>query len=222
MTAAGPLVIAHRGASFERPENTLAAFERAIEVGADHVEFDVQATAEGELVVVHDRLRGVTLADLRARHPDVPTLADVLDLCAGRIGVAVELKHPYAHRRHDPIGRTLAALGERAVEPERIMLLCFELRALEHARRLRPDLRTVLHLGWRPDPAAAARFWGVGLADGAARAGRIRRAQSLGLATTVYTVNDPRRMRELATLGVSGIFTDRPDLLRRTLAEERP
>ena len=53
-----PLVIAHRGASAELPENTLPAFERAIEVGADFVEFDVHARADGELVVTHDTPAG--------------------------------------------------------------------------------------------------------------------------------------------------------------------
>ncbi len=214
-----PLVIAHRGASFERRANTLAAFRRAIEVGADYVEFDVQPAADGELVVVHDRLRRLTLAELRRRDPEIATLSEVLDLCAGRVGLAVELKHPYAHRRHDPVARTLAALRARSVDVERLMLLSFEGPALERAARELPGLRTVLHLGWRRRPSVASRFWGLGLEDWAARAPVVRRAHALGLATTVYTVNDPRRMRELAALSVTGIFTDRPDLLRRTLSD---
>ena len=214
-------MIAHRGASWDLPENTLPAFARAIEVGADYVEFDVQVTADGELVVVHDRLRDVTLAEVRRREPAVPTLTDVLALCAGRVGLAVELKHPHAYRRHDLTGRTLAALAEQGVDPAAVMILCFELRALEHARRLRPDLRTVLHLGRRPDPTAATRFWGVGFADSGARPRVIAQAQALGLATTVYTVNDPARMRELVALGVTGIFTDRPDVLRDVVGRGR-
>ncbi|MBD0290845.1 MAG: glycerophosphodiester phosphodiesterase [Thermoleophilia bacterium] len=217
--AAPPLIIAHRGASFERPENTLAAFERAIELRADYVEFDVQPAGDGELVVVHDRLRRLTLAELRRRHADLATLAEVLDLCVGRVGLAVELKHPHAHRRHDPVGRTLAALRARSVDPGGVMVLCFEPAALERVRREAPRLRTVLHLGWRRSPSAASRFWGVGLEDWAARPPVLRRAQSLGLATAVYTVNDRRRMEELAAVGVTAIFTDRPDLLRRTLTE---
>ena len=86
-----PLVIAHRGASAELPENTLPAFERAIELGADFVELDVHARADGELVVTHDAPR---------RRTPLPTLAEVLDLCRGRIGVMVELKTPYRYRRH--------------------------------------------------------------------------------------------------------------------------
>jgi glycerophosphoryl diester phosphodiesterase len=77
-------------------------------------------------------------------------------------------------------------------------------------------MRTELHLGPRPDAVAAARFWGAGFEE-PAPADRIREAQSLGLATLVFTVNEPERMRELSALGVSGIFTDRPALLRQTL-----
>ncbi len=89
-------VIAHRGASADEKENTLPAFERAIEVGADYVEFDVQASSDGGLVVFHDlRLDRLTPArgPLRARplaelqELGIPTLEEVLELTAGRIGV---------------------------------------------------------------------------------------------------------------------------------------
>ena len=212
-----PLVIAHRGASWDEPEYTLAAFRRAIEVGADYVQSDVQAATDGELVVVHDAVQE-TLAELRARNAPVPTLDETLETCAGRIGIAVELKDSYRHRGHDLTARTLAALGRHRVNPDAVLVVSFEIRALDQVRRLRPDLRSVLHLGRRPDPAAATRFWGVGFEDGAARPRVIGVAQGLGLATTVYTVNDEARMRELAALGVTGIFTDRPDLLRRVLS----
>ena len=211
-----PLVIAHRGASWEEPENTIAAFRRAIEVGADYVEFDVQAATDGELVVVHDPVRE-TLAALRARNPPVPTLDETLETCADRIGIAVELKNPHRHRGHDLTARTLAALAHHRVDPDAVLVLSFEIRALDTVRRLRPDLRAVLHLGRRPDPAAATRFWGVGFEDGTARPRVLRRARGLGLATTVYTVNDEARMRELAALGVTGIVSDRPDLLRSVI-----
>jgi glycerophosphoryl diester phosphodiesterase len=80
-----PFVIAHRGAAAEAPENTLPAFERAIEVGADFVEFDVHARPDGELVVTHEMPRG--------REP-LPTLAEVLDLCRGRIRQPARVRAP--------------------------------------------------------------------------------------------------------------------------------
>jgi glycerophosphoryl diester phosphodiesterase len=204
-----PLVIAHRGACWDEPENTLPAFERAIEVGADYVEFDVRAAPDGTLVCAHDRVR-------TQPPPQVPTLDDTLEALAGRIGLAVEIKEPAV------TNRVVETLREHDADAERVLIVSSYARALDAARRQRTDLRMVLHLGTRrPDPTAATRFWGVGFENRTARPRVIALAQSLGLATTVYTVNEPRRMLELATLGVTGIFTDRPDLLRRTLESRR-
>jgi glycerophosphoryl diester phosphodiesterase len=191
-----PLVIAHRGASAECPENTLPAFERAIEIGADFVELDVHPRPNGELVVTHGRPR---------RLPDLPTLAEVLDLCRGRIGVMVELKTPYRYRRHRMVERTLELLDEDAV------VVCFEARAIARVRALRPELRTVQHVAFVSVRRAASQgCWAAGFDDRRATPRAIRAAQRLGLATTVYTVNEPARMLELARLGVTGLFTDDP------------
>jgi glycerophosphoryl diester phosphodiesterase len=185
--------IAHRGASAELPENTLPAFERAIELGADFVEFDVHAAPDGRLVVCHDPPRG-----------GEPRLEEVVDQCSGRIGLMCELKSPWRYRRHDVVARTVRLLPEDAV------VICFEPQALRQVR----GLRTLQHVGLRVSIRRAARFaWGAGFWDPRARPRGIELARSLGLKTTVYTVNDERRMRELLELGVDAIFTDRPELL---------
>jgi glycerophosphoryl diester phosphodiesterase len=182
------LVIAHRGASFDRPENTLPAFERAIELGADYVEFDVH----NDLSVTHDRPR---------RGVSYPTLDEVLDLCRGRIGVMVDLKRP----RGDTVRRTLERLDDDA------FLLCFQRPPLEEARRLRPALRTIQHVGFGVSIRRASGAWGAGFRNDRVTRRGLLAAQRLGLETTVYTVNDEARMLELQQLGVTGIFTDRPD-----------
>jgi glycerophosphoryl diester phosphodiesterase len=188
------LVIAHRGASHDLPENTLPAFERAIEVGADFVEFDVH----NDLSVTHDRpRRGLTY----------PTLDEVLEVCRGRIGVMVELKRP----RGDTVTRTLDRLDDDAV------LVCFQRLPLEQARRLRPGIRTVQHVGFGVSIRRAAEAWAAGFQNERVTRRGILTAQRLGLETTVYTVNDEPRMLELRELGVSGIFTDRPELALRAL-----
>jgi glycerophosphoryl diester phosphodiesterase len=190
------LVIAHRGASFDLPENTLPAFERAIEVGADFVEFDVH----NDLSVTHDRpRRGLTY----------PTLDEVLALCHGRIGVMVELKRP----RGDTVERTMERLRDDDV------LVCFQRAPLEEARRLRPGIRTVQHVGFGVSirRAAADGAWAAGFQNERLTRRGVAAAQRLGLETAVYTVNDETRMAELQGLGVSGIFTDRPDRALRVL-----
>jgi glycerophosphoryl diester phosphodiesterase len=208
-----PLVIAHRGASWDAPENTIPAFQRAIEVGADYIEFDVQASRDGELVVFHDPVRVVRAA----LPPGTPTLDDVLDECAGRIGLAVEIKSPYLHRRHGLTGRTLAALGARRVDPDSVVIVSFSRSAILETMRTRPDLRTIQHVEYVPIRAAARYAWGVGFHEPRASRRAIALARRLGLETSVYTVNDRRRMQELAELGVGAIFTDRPDVARATL-----
>jgi glycerophosphoryl diester phosphodiesterase len=198
------LVIAHRGASAELPENTLPAFERAIEIGADYVELDVHADAEGRLVVTHE--------PPRARR-DYPTLEAALDLMRGRIGVMVELKTPSRYRRHNVVARAVRLLTDADT------LVCFQRKPLEEARALRPGLRTVQHVGFSVSIRAARDAWAAGFYDARVTPRGIRAAQRLGLIPLVYTVNNERRMRDLAAVGVAGVFTDRPELALRLRAE---
>ena len=192
------LVIAHRGASWDLPENTLPAFERAIEVGADYVELDVHAAHDGSLVVCNDRPRGGELP-----------LEQAIELLAGRIGIMCELKTPWRYRRHDVVRQAVELL------PDDALVVSFDPRALQGLR----GRRVLQHVGFGASIRAAARYaWGVGFHDARLTRRGLAKAHALGLATTVYTVNDPARMRELAALGVDGIISDRPDLLRRTLA----
>jgi len=190
-------VIAHRGASWDLPENTLPAFERAIEVGADYVELDVHAAQDGTLVVCHDPPRG-----------GEPSLQQAVELLAGRVGVMCELKSPWRYRRHDVVERAVRLLPDDAI------VVSFDPRALRAVK----GRRVLQHVGFGASIHAAASYaWGVGFHDSRVTRRGLAKARALGFTTTVYTVNDPARMRELAALGVDGIFSDRPDLLRATL-----
>jgi glycerophosphoryl diester phosphodiesterase len=194
------LVIAHRGASAELPENTLPAFERAIEIGADYVEIDVHADAEGRLVVTHEAPR---------TRRDYPTLEAALDLMRGRIGVMVELKTPSRYRRHNVVTRAVRLLTDDDA------LVCFQRKPLEEARALRPGLRTVQHVGFAVSIRGARDAWAAGFHEARVTPRGMRAAQRLGLVPLVYTVNDERRMRDLAAADAAGIFTDRPELALR-------
>ena len=217
------IVIAHRGASAEEVENTLPAFERAIELGADYVEFDVQASADGALVVFHDlRLDRLTpeKGPLRARPLEalrelgIPTLEDVLELTAGRIGVVAEIKSPWLFRRHDIVARTVCLL------PAEGIVASFSRRAVLETRHVRPSLRTVQHIGFGASIRAAADFaWAAGFADARVSARGVAKAHRLGLQALVYTVNDPERVVALRDLGVDGVFTDLPDRALAALAD---
>ena len=183
--------IAHRGASAELPENTPAAFERAIELGADFVEFDVHAAADGSLVVCHDPPVG-----------GEPRLEEVVDQCAGRIGLMCELKSPWRYRRHDVVARTVALLPEDAV------VVCFESRALQQVR----GLRTLQHVGLGVSIRRAARSaWGVGFWDPRARRSRTRAGSAAGTEDRPSTRSTTSGgCASSPALGVDGIFTDRP------------
>ena len=209
-------VIAHRGASWGEKENTLPAFERAIALGADFIELDVQMSSDGRAVVFHDadlarltplagpvrRRRAAELAEV-----GIPALDEVLELARGRIGLMVELKNAHLHRRFPFVERAVANLSDEDV------VVSFQRRALLTARRERPDLRLLQHVGFGVSIRAASTYaWGVGFWEPRVTAAGLARGRRLGLVTTIYTVNDPIRMRRLAALGVDGIFTDRPDV----------
>ena len=196
------LVIAHRGSSWDLPENSLPAFERAVEDGADYVEFDVRVGPRKALVCGHDP---------PTRDADCLTLDAVLEAVGRRIGLAIDLKTESA------ASPTLAALEAYGIPDEELMVVSFRRSALAIVAEQRPGIRRAFHLGGSRKAEEARGFWGVGMRLEQARPGLLARAEELGLHSLVYTVNDPHDMRALSARGVAGIFTDRPKLLRETL-----
>ena len=227
-----PLIIAHRGASAEAPENTLAAFRRALGLKADAIELDVQVTRDGVPVVFHDedlrRLTGRTgrlveksWRDLRALRvrgaAAIPCLADVLALTRGRIRVQIELKRG---ARVAPVIRVI----NRARAARWVILASFEPALVRRAARLAPAIPRMLIAEGRagaPDflrRMAAASAGGLSLHHrtvmGRAFVERIHRA---GASLWCWTVNDARRARRLAGWGVDGLVGDNPALLKRVV-----
>ena len=216
------LVIAHRGASQAEPENTLVAFRRAVEMGADGIELDVRRTADDRLVVHHD----AELADGRvirrtAAHelPDhVPGLEAALDACAGAF-VNIEIKNDPRDPDFDPsdwVARRIAAdLSGRGSGP-RWLISSFRRETVDLCRRLAPEVRTAwLTVGCDPDGLAATAGGGHAAVhpwiDGLDES-HVRAAHELGLAVNVWTCDDPARIRELIAWGVDGICTNVPDV----------
>jgi len=235
------LVIAHRGASGTCPENTLAAFRRAEQLGAGMIELDVQLTRDGRVVVMHDwtlerttdgsgAVRDWTLAELRARDAGawfapafrgerVPTLAEVL--AAVRLPVNVELK-PVGD---DGLEGCALEVVERGAALDRVVFSSFAPSALEGLRR-RSSAAEIAVL-WEREPIAeglrlAERVGARALhlrkdaVDGAA----MRAAAGAGLPVRAWTVNDPGETAHLVDLGVAGIFTDFPERFLHSAARE--
>ena len=229
------LVIAHRGASAELPENTLPAFERAAALGADAVELDVQLCEEA-LVVLHDErlerttngsgpLAATPLARLRELDAGggarVPRLEEVLAAVADRLRVNIELKGP------GTAGPTTALLRARGIAPEQVLLSSFDHGALEAVRRLAPEYPRGALFGRLAgvDAVAAARAVDAKTAHLALRtltAERIEELRAAQLEVLVYTVNDVAEALALRELGVRGVFTDRPRELLAALGRGHP
>jgi glycerophosphoryl diester phosphodiesterase len=228
-------IFGHRGTRAHAPENTLLAFRLAYALGADSVECDVQRTADGELIVVHDaRLNRTTngkgpvaartLADLReldaGRGERIPTLDEVLALAGvqGR-GVNLEIKaesEEEARATAASMAPVLAAL-DPALRPS-VLVSSFQLAALPALKQRLPWLRVgTLHGGrqWRRQdmlaPALEMSATAIHPSTRLVSAELVQRAHAQGLQVNVWTANRWSTLRTLLTLGVDGVFTDYPE-----------
>lgn len=217
------LVIAHRGASAAAPENTIAAFELAVTLGADGIELDVRRSLDGHPVIHHDahlpdgRLIAATL---RSDLPDtVPGLTEALDACAGAF-VNIEIKNHHTEPDHDPelgLAAIVAQEISRRDDPtSRWLISSFDLATVDAMRGVAPGVRTA-YLTWRDTDAglqATARghhdAWHPHYRD--VDADLIRRAHAMGIAVNVWTCDDPGDQQMLMSFGVDGICTNVPDV----------
>jgi glycerophosphoryl diester phosphodiesterase len=218
-----PLVIAHRGAWGRAApggaaKNTLEAFEGAISLGADMIEFDVRRTRDDQLIAYHDaRVRAVPTSSLRydalrakGSRSRPPRLDDVLALAKGRIALNLELKEP------GYVAEVIALL--RAFGLDRCLVTSFLDDVVLEAKALAPELRTglVVAAGARralTTRVAAAKADCVALHRRLADPPTLARAAASGIPCLVWTVNTPRAMDAyLGHAAVAGVITDRPAL----------
>jgi glycerophosphoryl diester phosphodiesterase len=221
--------MAHRGASRAERENTIEAFRRAGEMGADGVELDVRRTADDALVVHHDpRLADgrVILETNSADLPEhIPNLSSALDACAG-MWVNLEIKNDENDPDFDPTERvaeqTMALLARRG-ESERWLMSSFRIETMDRCRQLAPEVRTAWLTVGVPDDVVdiliasghcALHPW-VGLLTEDV----VVRCHAAGLLVNTWTCDDPDRMRELSGWGIDGICTNVPDVALAVLAE---
>jgi glycerophosphoryl diester phosphodiesterase len=241
------LNIAHRGASAAAPANTLAAFQKAAELGADGVEFDVQLSADGVPVVIHDftvdattdgsgRVIDLTLAQLKQLDAGatfdpsfagerIPTLEEVLEALGTRLLLNVELKTTSLH--DNGLEQAVIAQIERLALDDSVLLSSFNPLSLRRAKWIAPHIPVGLLYG--PGlPLPLRRAWLAFLAPHEARhpkhtmvdASYMAWARRRGYRVNTWTVDDPDEMRRLIDLGVDGIVTNVPDVLRSVLAPQ--
>lgn len=215
-------IIGHRGAPTEAPENTLASFRRALELGVAAVELDVQLTRDGRLAVIHDETldrttngRGpvadFTLAELQkldaGNGEPIPALEEVLELARGRAHLAVELKQPEAAPALLKVFRKHQAFAAAHV-------ISFWHPAVKAMKEAEPRLRTgVLLVGCPVDPAGLAHAAGADTLvlnyryvdkDLAAAAGRRK------IGVIVWNIDDPEILERYLHLNLEAICTNRP------------
>jgi glycerophosphoryl diester phosphodiesterase len=188
-------IVAHRGASAEAPENTLEAFERAIEVGADMIEFDVRRARDGRLVISHDPVRGPG--------SELPTLEDTLRLTQARIQLDVELKEPCCER--DAIGMLL-----RYFPLSDFCVTSFLAPVLREVRAIDARIRTgLIFAAWNETVRAECQSPDVDLL--VSHHSLLNQAATIGKPLFVWTVDDPALTRSLfGRPQVEGIVTNNP------------
>ena len=212
-----PRIIAHRGASSLAPENTIAAFSKAMEVGARWFEFDVDITGDGSLIVIHDDTLDRTTTGSGSYYQ--LGFSDIRRLDAGRwfsdtyrferIPEAADvLAFAYAQQ----MGANLEIADQKV--PSRLIVSSFDHDLLAAFHEACPTVA----LGWLIEHASeewregAAALGATAIHPGVEglTASDVRAMRDAGFDVNVWTVNDVEQARELASWGVTGIFTDRP------------
>lgn len=232
--------IGHRGAASEAPENTLIAFQKALEQGADGLELDIHLTADGEIVVCHDStvnrttdgtgaIRSMTVAELKKldagirfdesfRGERIPLLSEVFELVPKHIMINIELKNTY----DGAVEGKLVDLIRSSDRLDSVVVSSFRHQCLARLKALEPDLKIGIlydelysHRGYAD--LSPAPLYSVHPHFRYIQAEDIRDLREGGYEVYVYTVNNEDDMRKMIEAGVSGIITDCPAKLQKLL-----
>ncbi len=223
-------IIAHRGSPLRAPENSLEGFRRTVTDGAHAVEFDIQLTADGVPVVIHDWLldrtttasgyvREMSSAAIReqarlANGEPVPTLVEVLDVLRPS-GVQAYLEIVTADA-----GEAVASVALQHYPAARLVLSSFHHRLLRDLRSRHPELRLMAVFECAPvDPVRLVREAGADEAGVCFRSidpQLLAQFKAASIPVFGWTVNHPRDIARARAMGLAGVFTDYPE--RRTAA----
>lgn len=236
---------AHRGASAVCPENTMAAFRKALELGATGIETDVQMTKDGKLILIHDEtvmrttgeqgfVKDYTLEEIQRfdagswfseefRGERLPSLEELLELTKDRGTIVnIELKNG-AIQYPDLEEKVIATIQNFGME-DRVVISSFNHYSLVKCKSIAPDIRTgILYI------EGLYKAWEYGQTVGADALHALKyavlpewveEAKACGIVYHPWTVNEPEEMKRLIAARVAGIITDYPDLLDGLLRTE--
>ncbi len=239
-----PLIIAHRGASVKAPENTLAAFELAFEMGADGVELDVMLSKDEQLVVIHDDtvdrttngsgrvsdfplniLQGLDAGSVFSTAfcgEQLPSLAEVFERFGGKMLINVELKN-YA-TPFDGLTDKVVNLIQKYKLLNSVLLSSFNPLNLRRAKRRLPEVRLgLLALSGKAGVLSRGTFGRIFPYDALhpyysdVNETLVNKIHSLGRQVNVWTVDEPEELLRLYQLGVDGIITNDPQAARKVI-----
>jgi glycerophosphoryl diester phosphodiesterase len=219
------------------PENTMASFERALELGADWIELDVHLSRDSELIVIHDEtlerttnghglVRDHTLAELKqldaGNGQRIPTLDEVLDW-ARRVNTVVDIEIKNAPLYYPGIEQAVVSALDRSQMTEQVIVISFDHAAVQRVKSLDSSVVTGVLYACRPTDA------GVGLARAAGAdavlphwayvtSDDVTAAHAEGLTVAPWATSDPAVLRHLIACGVDAIGTNHPDVLREIVA----
>ncbi|MGD0643281.1 MAG: glycerophosphodiester phosphodiesterase family protein [Candidatus Bathyarchaeia archaeon] len=223
------LRIGHRGARAYAPENTLASFKKALEIGVDAVELDVRRTKDNQLVVIHDTnvkrttdgeglVSELTLKEIKGfsaeKGEKIPTLHEALDFLDKKVKVFVELKETGIEEQ------VLSIVHEKGIE-KNVVIISFLEDALKKVRALDKDIETGLLYANHKNPIKAALELKANYLLALYRfthTANVEKAHENGLKMIVWTINKPEEIEEYTKKGVDGIASDKPDILIRAIA----
>jgi glycerophosphoryl diester phosphodiesterase len=232
------VIAAHRGASMGAPENTLAAIQKAIDMGADMAEIDVQLTYDNAVVVIHDfdlmRIAGIpkrvsqmTLEEIRNvdagswfspdfRDERIPTLGEVLDLAKGKIRLNIELK--YTKPNPQLARRVVRAIKERGAD-DWCVISSLDHQGLMDVRQAAPDLPIGFIVGESVGAIEKLDVDFLSVSSRLLNRDLMNRARRQGKYVHVWTVNDPAGVERSLDMGVAGILTDDPPMVAEVVDE---
>lgn len=231
-------IMAHRGASKAAPENSLAAVRLAIEAGSDWVEIDVQETADGEVVVIHDsdfmklarnktkvwdaRLHDLNDIDIGGSfgppfaNERVPKLSEVLQLCRGKAGVLIELKY-YGHDQN--LEQRVVDIVEKYGMSNEVMVMSLKPEGVRKIKRLRPNWKCGLLLSISVGNIQKIEADFLAVNARFATRSLISKLHHANKEIYVWTVDDPVGMSALMNRGVDGVITNLPEVGRNVLTQ---
>jgi glycerophosphoryl diester phosphodiesterase len=228
-----PLIIGHRGASAIAPENTMAAFRKAIEVGSDGIEFDVRLSRDSVPVIIHDstlrrttglphRVADLTWAQLESLKVAVPSLEQLFTLFAtNSLGLYLEMKCDSPAER-EPLAKACGELINQFSFRDRVFVECFDLTALEVLKQLDSEIKVaalfqpsfskpaLLSDQWIINQATAIGAAALALHQRLARKALVEKAKDSGLGVAVWTVDDPPWIAPARAMGVDALITNNP------------